>query len=354
MLNPLFAAFFAVNFAIPLAAQSPGFDCAKATTPQEKAICASPELSKADAEMTVAYRGLLSSVPPEVQAEIRANQRAWLRNRLSVCNPADATNFISCLLEAEDSRATALRDMVQHHDGITFIWRAIYLTAPDSPEVVETMKERGGETSGYVNVTWPQAQSTAPEWVAWNKAIAEAAGPGNAQGGSKPRTRWAASDAVDQDADVTIALNSVSGTLVSASIAGMTYGHGAAHPNHGVTQLNWMLKEKRPLQSSDIFRPQIYWSNELYNRVNQYLHKTLDADGESYDNWVNDPKGMQKTVRGIAAEPSRWQIDDKGVTIVFNPYEVACYACTPQPFTMSWESLKPLLNPVFVIPTATK
>lgn len=343
------ALLFAV-FATAAAAQDPGFDCAKATTPQEKAICASPELSKADAEMTAAYRSLLTAVPPEVQAEMRENQRAWLRDRLSVCKLANTANFTHCLLEAENSRTTTLREMVQHHNGITFVWRSVYLTAPDDADTARIMKQIGGRDSGYVNASWPQAQSTAPESTAWNKAIAEAAGPGNAGGEGKPGTQWATSDAVDQDTDVTVALNSVSDTLVSASIAVMTYGHGAAHPNHGVTQLNWMLKEKRPLKGSELFRSQIDWSNELYNRINQYLHKTLDADGTNYESFLNDPKGMQKTVRGIALEPSHWQIDSKGITIVFNPYEVACYACTPEPFTMTWESLKPLLNPAFQIP----
>lgn len=196
---------------------------------------------------------------------------------------------------------------------------------------------------------------SAPKWAAWNKAIADAAGPENSFNYSdSTTTKWSKKDAVDNDTDVWVTLNSVSDSLVSTSISGTTYGHGAAHPNHGVTQFNWMLKEKRPLKGSDIFRSQIDWSNKLYNRVNQYLHTTLDSEGKSYETFLIDPKDMQKTVRGIAADPSRWQIDSNGITIVFNPYEVACYACTPEPFTMSWGSLKPLLNPAFVIPTAAK
>jgi uncharacterized protein len=342
------AAFFALSLAAPLVAQSPGFDCAKATTGQEKAICDSPQLSQADAGMTAAYRNLLAAVPPEIQAEVRQNQRAWLHTRLALCNPdSGPANFNGCLLNAENSRTTTLKGMVAIHKGITFVWRSIYLTAPDSPEVAQTMKERGGETSGYVNVSWPQAVSSDPEWVAWNKAIAEAAGPIQAQGESKPRKQWTKDDAVDSDTDVTVTLNAVSDHLVSASVYGMTYGHGAAHPNHGVAQFNWMLKEERPLKGSDVFQPGSDWEQQLYHRIDQHLHKALDSDGQKYDNWLNDPKAMQKTVQGIAADPGRWQIDGKGITIVFNPYEVACYACTPEPLTMCWESLKPLLKPGF-------
>jgi uncharacterized protein len=350
MLKPIFLALLASS--LTAAAQSPSFDCAKAATPTEKTICAYPDLAKADAEMTAAYRALLAAAPAGWQPEIRESQRVWLRDRQTRCLTLDKTiASSSCILNAENDRIATLRNMVQHHNSISFIWRSIYLTAQDDADTIKIMKEQSGRDSGYVNASWPQAISSAPEWIAWNKVIAEAAGPGNAEGETKPRTQWTTTDAVNQDTDVTVSLNSVSGSLVSASVFVMTYSHGAAHPNHGTGQLNWMLKEQRRLKGSDLFQPQMDWNGELYNRVNEYLHKTLDADdGGNYENWLSDPKGMQKIVHGIATDPSQWQIDEKGITIVFNPYEVACYACTPEPFTMSWQSLKPLLNPSFQIP----
>jgi uncharacterized protein DUF3298 len=161
----------AASLTASLAAQSPGVDCANATTPQENAICASPELSGTDASMTAAYRSLLAAVPTEIRS-------------------------------------------------------------------------RSGRTSAH----------------------------GSQSGAEK----------------------------------------------------------------------------ELYRRISRYLHNNLDNDGE-------DQTGQRAgAVYSITSDPSRWQIDDKGITIVFNPYEVACYACTPEDFIMSWESLKPLLNPAFVVPRAAR
>ena len=132
----------------------------------------------------------------------------------------------------------------------------------------------------------------------------------------------------------------------------MTYGHGAAHPNHGTAQFNWMLKEQRPLKPEDVFNPQSNWREELYNRTDKFLHSQLDTEpGGNYQNWDSKPDDMKKTVQELVTDPNRWQIDEKGITIIFNPYEVACYACTPAPFTMSWPDLKPLLNPTFQIPS---
>lgn len=65
---------------------------------------------------------------------------------------------------------------------------------------------------------------------------------------------------------------------------------------------------------------------------------------------AEDPNETAKTLHKITRDPASWRIDAKGLSIVFQPYAVACYACTPQPFTMSWEQLRPLLNGEFVIP----
>jgi uncharacterized protein len=351
MPKPLLTLLFAIVVA-PLAAQSPGFDCTKATTPIEKTICADPDLSKTDGEMAEAYRAWLNATPPDQQEQIRQSQRAWLHDRLAQCLTRDKTAAIStCLRDSEKGRLSALRNMIEHRDGITFVWQPLYLTAPDDADTAKLMKQINGRDSGYVDASWPQAAGSDPEWLAWNKAVAEAAGPGNFEGKNKPAKQWTKADAVDQDTDVSVRLNLVTESLVSASITIDTYSHGAAHPNHGTSQLNWMLKEQRPAEGKDIFNPDSKWEQELYDRVSQYLHKTLDADGANYENWLNDPQAIQKTVRGLAADPNRWQIDDKGITIVFNPYEIACYACTPENFSVSWENLKPILNPAFVIPT---
>lgn len=70
-----FSVFFAVFFALPASAAS--FDCAKASTEIEHAICDDPELSRLDEEIALAYDQLL---PTSRYFEfIRDNQRAWLK-----------------------------------------------------------------------------------------------------------------------------------------------------------------------------------------------------------------------------------------------------------------------------------
>jgi len=83
----------------------PSFDCAKAQSPTEKAICASAELAKADLDVAATYRRALateSTTPDE--------QRAWLKQRDAACN-ADGRD--KCLLDMMEKRTREL-----HYNGL--------------------------------------------------------------------------------------------------------------------------------------------------------------------------------------------------------------------------------------------
>lgn len=94
--------------ALPSIAAAAGFPCSKATTPTEKAICADPALSALDERLSASYRAALerlSGASPEegaAGAAVKADQRAWLRDRDS-CG-ADA----ACLRRAYEGRAAVL------------------------------------------------------------------------------------------------------------------------------------------------------------------------------------------------------------------------------------------------------
>lgn len=142
------------------------------------------------------------------------------------------------------------------------------------------------------------------------------------------------------DASVSTSVNFASSRLVTATISGFWDGHGA-HPNHDSVEFNWLLDEGRVLRPEDIFRSDSQWADTLFSETDQYLRKNV----EDYD-----PEEAAKTLHKIISDPESWRIDEKGLSIVFQPYAVACYACTPEPFTMSWEQLRPWLNPEFPIP----
>jgi uncharacterized protein len=73
------APILALALAAAAPAEGPGFDCAKASTAVENAICATPDLARLDLEMAAAYRAAQTRSPTPVT--LKAGQRAFLDSR---------------------------------------------------------------------------------------------------------------------------------------------------------------------------------------------------------------------------------------------------------------------------------
>jgi uncharacterized protein len=70
----------ALLLAAPLMAHAASFDCAKAGTPSEKAVCASPKISGLDGQLADAFRTALKNHPDKTDA-LKLDQRHWLATR---------------------------------------------------------------------------------------------------------------------------------------------------------------------------------------------------------------------------------------------------------------------------------
>jgi uncharacterized protein len=92
----------AASIVLPAAVWAENLDCRKADGPTEKTICGTPELSRLDAQMALAYKQALKTAKhPE---KLSAGQRDWISYGQQVCD-AD----IGCLREAYQSRIRSLK-----------------------------------------------------------------------------------------------------------------------------------------------------------------------------------------------------------------------------------------------------
>lgn len=66
-----------------------GFDCSQASYPVEKLICSTPQISKADSDLSRYYRQALIAIGPSIQE----NQRAWLKERDKITSPQELLSF---------------------------------------------------------------------------------------------------------------------------------------------------------------------------------------------------------------------------------------------------------------------
>ena len=80
------------------------FDCSRARQSDEKAICASRQLSEMDVEMSVRYEMLTGLVAMGTRGDMQGEQQAWLKSR-KACG-ADH----SCLVTAYRQRIDALKN----------------------------------------------------------------------------------------------------------------------------------------------------------------------------------------------------------------------------------------------------
>jgi uncharacterized protein len=337
-------------FLLCVLAHAASFDCTKAKTAQEKAICGTPALSAADDQMAAAYKAWLAAAQPAWAAGIRQNQITWLRTRDASCPAGDANSPIaSCLSNIYQERIEELQQMVQHFAGVTFVSQSVTLTAPDpaGSEQLRAMEETPG--FGTLVASWPQASSTAPQWTAWNSAVVPAVMQDANADEETSAHDWSGIVQPSVDRGLTFTVERANAQWVAGSIVDFYDGHGA-HPTENSAEFYWMLGAQRALKPADVFLPNSGWDTWMEKQLDSYLHKTLDAQsGGNYQTWFTAGEAP-KELQGLVTNPGDWKLEPAGFSIFFQPYQVACYACTPAPMTIPWSDLKSYLQPSFVLP----
>ena len=93
-----------------------GFDCARAGTPVEHAICGNELIARGDFEASELYRELRASLPEDRAQELRTGQRAWLRLRNDRCTSGEVADE-TCLAHIYADRLVALARLAEPHLG---------------------------------------------------------------------------------------------------------------------------------------------------------------------------------------------------------------------------------------------
>jgi len=331
------------------AAFAVSFDCARAVTPREKAICASPRLSQLDDRLAAAYGKLLAAVPADARATVRNDERDWLRSVDDRCAATIGQSILEDVLaEALDERVRYLEtaiSSVSQGGRVPFVWHSVHFTQADTGDVARNDEERGATRYSALDAAWPQALSTDPEWQAWNRAIEFEARELASQGQAKPGDPWAKADWMDgMDNDVSVTLDAVTPVFVGASFQNLWYGHGAAHPNYAKLQFNWLLPQSRELRAEDVFRPDCDWQKFLYDRAMESLKAQIDPKFPETQ-WA--PGYGEDLIRKMVGDAHNWILDTTGLTLYFPQDSISCHACGEFKVELSWKELTPMLQAGF-------
>jgi uncharacterized protein len=302
------------------------FDCAKATQPAERLICADSALSALDEAMAVEYSRARAAVSEDGRKQLRDNQRSWLKYTAGTCaRPAALPTALQCMRDAYQERLTTLKKVPVTRGPFTFIpvERFGFQKSPGDDEA--------GMAPGWTITVqrYPRIDNPAtPEAQRWNAAMAAKYAPEPLRG-------------PDDDAEVdileTFTIHSASPTLISMSSEGYVYPHGAAHGTEGAQTSNHLLPQTRELSPADLFHLDRGWQTFLSNRC----FTDLTAQAER-DQWTLDPTAPSALLN-TATNPENWEITEATLTVRFPVYEVGPYSASTPKIEIPWPDLKPYL-----------
>jgi uncharacterized protein len=326
MIKVVLALFALVMIASPAAAAS--FDCAKAQSPFERAICSSPDVSAQDEILAKAYQTALGGLSADAAGEIKSAQRAWLSYAEHSCSDDAQPISGDYTDDQKQCLAATYRDRIRDLEasrmqgGYRFYPIDRYLVEKDTQALPEDFSKVADRQFQIVKIDGIDAVATAFN-AAIDTIIAET--PDIFEPGT---TMIAASDGTSDD-DTSTKVSAVTNQRISLQTNQYWYGHGAAHGNYFITNRHFLLNERRLLEASDIFEGD-GWQEKLGQLALDGIKATL---GEDYIATSDDD------VKAIAVDPLRWDFSEEGLVIQFNIYEVTAYAMGAPTIAIPWSDL---------------
>jgi uncharacterized protein len=104
----LSASFCTIALSMSGSVFAASFDCQQARLPDEKAVCASRQLSEMDVEMAVRFQMLTGLVAMGTRGDMQDEQQTWLASR-HACGASR-----SCLLASYRQRIAKLKEQYAH------------------------------------------------------------------------------------------------------------------------------------------------------------------------------------------------------------------------------------------------
>jgi uncharacterized protein YecT (DUF1311 family) len=303
----------------------PSFDCARATSPVEKSICADKEAAAADRAMAEAYRRLLSSLAtPGARAHLQRDQNTWLMDLSRVClAPAAGSragrDLPTCLRELAAARAERLASL-PGGDNYPFVGERRLLErgrrggVPYAISVSYAVFERA-ETD------YTRANSAIRRWV--DTFAAETRPPMQVVPGG-PDLGWFL--------DSGHVVLGASRDLVTIAAHWLVYT-GGAHPNNGRTAWHVDLATGRLLGLDDLLDRGSGWQDGVTRLVRADLKRQFE-ERPGFDDSL-EPASLRKLV----TEPHRWIFTRDNVLLTFDPYAVGPYAAGPYDVVLRYADL---------------
>ncbi len=132
--------------------------------------------------------------------------------------------------------------------------------------------------------------------------------------------------------DISYTLNEATDNLVSVFFRDFTYSAGAAHPNQVTFVLNYDLTSDKALNLEDLFQPGADYLAALSS------YSVAELQKRDISSWTDGASPKLENFKS-------WTIEQQGLRITFDPYQVAAYAMGPQEVLIPYSELRGIINP---------
>jgi uncharacterized protein len=309
--------------ATPAVAQSgPSFDCAKASSEVELAICATPRLALADREMAALYAGLVGKLSGPAKDHLVKDQERWAAIRNDACI-GTKDEVIRCLERHYRPRINNLRTF---GDGLY----------PFISEQALLKTGKVGKITYAIDAAWPRFDGTTADFSALNRSTDET-------------TAKAANEVIPPDATAgelrgeqlwpytqTFELQRPAANAIAVAIATYAFS-GGAHGYGGTTAQLVDLRTGRKAELGQVFGPGDAWLQTLVPLVRGELKKQFTDDRPGFDDAI-EPAAMTKLLR----DASIYNFQAERLQLIFNPYAVGPYVSGTFKVNIPYATLKPL------------
>lgn len=290
----------------------PSFDCAKAISAGEHAICWDATLSSTDRRLNAAFRRLKTTETPASFLTVQTAQRAWLNYVTRRCraggpllgDTGEQQTVTLCLTDQYTDRADQLESSGVLKAGALALESRMSLFTRSRPDTLES--------DIYPWMTGGR------EADAFNAYVAKTLKLGQRRMDDKDLFPFG-DDVADMklSAQRTYHVQRFDDRIVSVQIQTFDYT-GGAHEVIGESSLNWDVKHARAFTLKDVFDDATPWRKFATDFCLRDLHDQFAAE--------QAPDPDRSAVESVVGDDANWLWGTDGATVHFSVYTVASFS----------------------------
>ena len=306
------------------------FDCGKAATAVELAICANPELKRLDDRLETAYAEVKALSTKSERMMLGPAQKAWIAEREANC-PRSGLGMDGCIKDMTATRLRMFEGRSESGPGVDDRIIPVFIVQDGTEEVydldISLLRFARPRTAGEKRF------NAVEEGIARRIKL----GP---HGEDTAGHIYALEEAL---------------TVSYASPAFMSVMHsfwsdlGGAHGNGRLENVNIDMKTGKVLEISDMFPEPAVAKLTAQCKDKLIAEKRQRTDGEVYDP-ANDPFLVDEVIAEHVATMSRWSFTANEASVNFDTYAIGSHAEGSYDCTFAMTEVKAMALPKALLP----